>query len=292
MEHYQAISPSEAWKERWGWFLRIRGIITEVIISLCLISISHYYQLNLTYVLFFFITGLFGCGLLFVLRYERMREARMNKDIHELCHSVRDNAVGIINKALSGSPDYLLRFENFHQDVVDRVATYFRNSLKDGTIKCAIRLAKEIILDGAVTQGYVTVARSKGMDASRAELSVPIPSDKGVALMLRQKNNKGVYICRNIPEAIREGTWLETPTDKLSDIKTVMIAPINGYVNIGEQKSMLGLLYIGSEKNSFRQINVEPLKAIADILGFVYPIITGVCEGSGNEEIQKNAAAN
>lgn len=283
MEYHHVIDPSEAWKEGWGWFLRIRGIITEVIVSLCLIAITHYYQLNFKIVLFILLVGAFGFIILLILRNERMREARMGKCIHTLYHNIRDEAVAILDKALSNNPGYLSKYENFHRDVAERVAAYYTHSLNDITINCAIRLAKETKLDGMCKQSYVTVGRSKGMDDSRAELSVPIPSDKGVALMLRQKQSKGVYICRDISKAIREGVWLETPTDELPDVKTVMIAPINGYVDVGREKSMLGLLYVTSTEDVFRQIHVEPLKAIADVLGFVYPIVTGICQCTKEE---------
>jgi len=63
------------------------------------------------------------------------------------------------------------------------------------------------------------------------------------------------------------------PTDSFTDIKTLMIAPINGYID--EEKGMVGILYVTSAENPFMQMHLEPLMAFADSLGLVYPFITG-----------------
>ncbi len=91
--------------------------------------------------------------------------------------------------------------------------------------------------------------------------------------MFRKKDKVGVCIFRNLAKAIADEAWKEQPNDRLPDIKTVMIAPINGHID--GQKSMLGLLYVSSSGNPFLQLHIEPLMAFADTLGLVYPIITG-----------------
>ena len=73
----------------------------------------------------------------------------------------------------------------------------------------------------------------------------------------------GVIFIRDIPAAIEMGWWKECKTDALPDVKTLLIAPINGYIN--GQKHMLGLLYVTSPHDVFRLIHAEPLKALSDL---------------------------
>lgn len=96
-----------------------------------------------------------------------------------------------------------------------------------------------------------------------------ILSDEGIALALRQKGIKGVFLIPEIDVAINCGYWKETPNDKLPDVKTLMVAPVNGWD--GENKVMLGILYVTSRNNPFVARHTLPLKAFADILGLAYP---------------------
>ena len=83
----------------------------------------------------------------------------------------------------------------------------------------------------------------------------------------------GCYIINDIPKAIETGIWMETGTDNLPDIRSVMIVPINS--RIGGQKQMIGILYVSSAGQPFMQLYIEPLMAFADLLGLVYPMIVG-----------------
>jgi hypothetical protein len=126
-------------------------------------------------------------------------------------------------------------------------------------------------LDGR--RQYVTVGRSSNLNPKRKNITVPIEDDAGIAGLLRKRDQAGVSIIRSIPEATKYGAWVKCPSDELPDIKTVMVVPINGY--IGGVKTMIGILYITSPKNPFMQMHVEPAMAFADVLGCVYPVITG-----------------
>jgi hypothetical protein len=109
------------------------------------------------------------------------------------------------------------------------------------------------------------------MEPTRKENSEPIPADKGLASALRQKGNLGVFIIRDIAEAVDSGMWMKTKNDSLPDVRTLMVAPINGWEH-GE-KVMIGILYVTSRKNPFAPAHTLPSKAIADLLGLVYPIV-------------------
>ena len=112
-----------------------------------------------------------------------------------------------------------------------------------------------------------------GLSLQRPSLSEPIPSDKGVALILRSKEFMGCYIIHDIPKAIADGIWMETKTDVLPDIRSVMFVPVNSIIN--GRKHMIGILYVSSAGQPFMQLYIEPLMAFADILGLVYPMIVG-----------------
>jgi hypothetical protein len=109
-------------------------------------------------------------------------------------------------------------------------------------------------------------------------MSKPIPSDRGIARYLRDKQRRGVCIIEDIEQAIKDNAWFETPTDKLHDVKTMIVAPINGYIPSSggaTEKTMLGMLYVTSRGKRFSQFHCELLMALADLLGFTYPVITG-----------------
>jgi hypothetical protein len=83
----------------------------------------------------------------------------------------------------------------------------------------------------------------------------------------------GVVIINSIAAATDAGWWMKSQNDDLSDVKTLMVTPINGWEH--GQKVMLGILYITSIQGKFAPIYTLPLKALADALGLVYPIIMG-----------------
>ncbi len=280
-----SVSPDEAWKEGLGWIVRLRTIIGVSIadfVSICVaLRLGAEWYVWATIALI----GLTAIACLLVLRRVWTDVVYVGASLHRLCDSMREDVAKIIAVAISPSPGSVLvyteRSKQFHNDVCDRIADFFRHMLKDHSINCAIRLASQ--KDGS--QAYKTSGWSKGMILSRREESAAIPDDKGVARYLRQRKKRGVFIVRDIPKAIEDGVWLPTPTDTLPDVITQIIVPINGYVftppmNDGLQESqtekiMIGLLHITSMKNVFQKVHLEPAMAIADILGLVYPMIGG-----------------
>jgi hypothetical protein len=141
--------------------------------------------------------------------------------------------------------------------------------ISDSTINCALRLAE--LVDGK--QVYVTRARSSGLATSRAASSEPLPADQGLPKAMMSRGAVGVVIINSIAAATDAGWWMKSQNDDLSDVKTLMVTPINGWEH--GQKVMLGILYITSIQGKFAPIYTLPLKALADALGLVYPIIMG-----------------
>ncbi len=277
MEHFVSADPLEAWKEGWGWVGRIRAITLTVLLNIAL-GIVSYWGVGLS-VAVVFVPIAVCCVLVFLtIRKRRIRDVNLGVRLHSLCHSIRDDVASILNAAIRADTreqvgEYREKLRRFHSDIVEWIALYFQVLVGDQSVNCAIRLAIERDRERL----YVTVGRSKGMDTYRRESSQPIPSDKGIARALRDKNHRGVCIIRSITQAVSDGIWERTQTDDLHDVRTLMVAPINGY-DIGGEKSMVGILYVTSARDPFHQIHIEPIKAVADLLGLVYPTITGLHE--------------
>jgi len=82
----------------------------------------------------------------------------------------------------------------------------------------------------------------------------------------------------DLEAAIKAGDYLHTPNDDRKDTQACLIAPINGWEN--KQKVMVGMICIGHPKLSyFEAKDTVPLKAFADLLGLVYPMIIGRLSG-------------
>lgn len=270
---YSEANPSTAWREGFGWLLRFRTVfgatVVEIVATIVSIALNEPWWVSLA----LGIAAAITTWMIFIIRRLRVRQLWVGKAAHQFFHCLREDVNEIIRIAIDeNDPDkalYKHRYRQFHCDAAERIAEYFRNATDDPSIGCCIRLAAE-------PDSYVTYGRSKRLNPNRAQLSQPIPADQGVARLLRIKNKLGVYFFRDIPQAVDVGAWLAMPSDSFTDIKTLMISPINGYIQ-GE-KGMVGILYVTSAENPFMQMHLEPLMAFADALGFVYPFITGQWE--------------
>lgn len=276
---YPSVNPKEAWKESWGWLVRLRSIFGATVLDVLLSSLSWYFGFGWKVAIGILLAGMIFVGALFVLRRVRIYTVCVGGAFHRLCDGIREDMGSILSAAVSPDPGWYLvyreRYNRFHDDVAERTALFFRALVGDSSINCAIRLARPGN-DGE--EEYPTSGRSKDMCPSRAEKTKPVPGNKGIACFLRNKLHRGVYIVKDIDEAVQQGAWDPSPNDDLPDVNTLMVAPINGYgyrETDYETKSMLGILFITSRSDVFRQIHVEPLMAVADLLGSVYPIVTG-----------------
>lgn len=265
-----SVDPAEAWYEGWGQLARYRSIAGTVVSEFGVAALLYIYGKNPAYGVAVMILS--GGTLLGLLAFRRtlLTAVRAGSRLHELCHFIRDESGEILQStAPTEQAKYQERHRNLHPQVAERIAGYFRAVCNDPSVCCAIRLADT----GGGKQEYRTVGRSSGMDPSRAQLSEPIALGEGICDVVRKKGQRGVVFIRDIKEAVEQGWWKECKSDKLPDVKSLLIVPINGYV-LGT-KTMLGLLYVTSPKDVFRLTHAEPLKALADMLGSVYPVITG-----------------
>jgi hypothetical protein len=201
-----------------------------------------------------------------------IRELSIGADFHKIAHFMRDEVAELRRLARQADQgQYLYAFGQIHAKLCERIARYFQSATNDPTVNCAIRLS----VDEGSGPVYKTVGRSLGMDPQRAARSVPIPVGEGLARTLRDHNHLGVCHIRDIKEAIEAKWWMQCPSDAFADVKVLMAAPINWDHHTTGQRVMGGILYITSRRDNLRARHVEPIKAFADLLGSVYPAVTG-----------------
>lgn len=258
MQHITTVDVDREWQKGiLGRLLRGWAIAGTALFKLSLSTAAFWFDHSWVGFIVLIIGAAFVTWLL-TMRHFLLRYMKSDNQLHTLCHQCRDESA-----AINGRGD----LDNFHERAVQAIASFFRARLGDDTINCAIRLAEN--RDGH--QVYATRARSDGMEPTRKVNSEPIPADMGLACALRQKDNLGVFIIRDIAEAVDSGMWKRTKNDSLPDVRTLMVAPINGWEHGG--KVMIGILYVTSRKNPFAPAHTLPAKAIADLLGLVYPIV-------------------
>jgi hypothetical protein len=264
----KAADENQDWKEGLGFFIKAPGLILEVVTGSSGTAIIEKIGSREGAITCAAVT-LFGFLMLMWLRAYRIRVLKTGIRLHDLCHKMRDLTIEIRSLARVGDVGrYKQSFDNFPQEVCKGIANFFGAMLKRDSIGCAIRLADA---DETGTQVYRTVGRAN-MREGRKQGSEPISSEEGIARRIRQEPNcQGVHIIPTIADAKAKGWWKECPNDGLPDIKSLMVAPING--KIRDERSMIGILYVTCSCDVFRNRHVEPMMAFADLLGMVYPSI-------------------
>jgi hypothetical protein len=270
MKHYVSVDPSSEWKRGWiGHLIKWHGLafsgLVDIVGSGLLLWFTHW-SLSLIALA----AGVFLICWLLTVRHYSLQRLESDQSLHAFFHQSRDD---IARLPPPGDPEYRRSLDWFHRNTAQRLAKFFRERTGDKAVNCAIRLAQA----GAEQEEYATVARSEGMDVSRQDNTVPIPSNKGLALALREGGQVGVYIIRDISKEVGGALWFGTKNDALPDVRALMAAPINGWDD--GTKAMLGILYVTSPKDIFEPGDTLPLKALADYLGLVYPMVLGKLGG-------------
>lgn len=278
VEYY--LEGRDAWRRGFGnVFLRIRGILISIVLSIIFLTGSpwwlsnlfpKYYIINSSYYItgalsYFFI--LFMLGIIY-LRRRTLRSLYIKYYLHQLAHQIRDKEAELYiqvhpNRKYSKSKiESHLRI--YLSDISELLKRYFQLLLKEENIDVAIRLAstddRQIV--------YKTYARSKGLNPRRAKYSEPIAIDEGAPKFFRQeKRSQGVLFINDIEQASEENKYklTRTNTEFKDEIKTMMIAPMNAWD--GQSIDMIGLLYITSGKrNIFKMKDVDALAFVSDTL--------------------------
>lgn len=267
-EHFDLIDVDKEWMRGFrGYWLRVRGIVTAVgTPSTASTFLKYHDYVGWTAFALLILLGLCLGAFLLIYRREFTRQCRANTSLHELFHASRFEIWKLHNS--TDESEFMARLEGFHNTLAERIAGFFRDSVGDSSINVAIRLAESV----CGKDQYATRGRSSKMDPRRAEQTEPLGFDEGLARHLTENQRMGVTIIRDVDQALVKGIWKRTKNDSLPDMKTLMISPINGFAK-NAQKVMLGVVYVTSRKNPFRASHTIPLKALADLLGFLYPSI-------------------
>jgi len=277
-----SIDPLKEWRVGpIGWLGRIRGIAAFVLLDLGIAGLILRY-LSWQLALGALVAGFALATLFWILGRQRLRFLRLGVKFHDLCHWVRDASANLQNYVENDQAvEYVEGYKRFHDDVAERIASLFRTMISDDGICCVIRLADKSAGDPV----YATRGRSQGLDLRRSDRTVPIPIDRGIARKLMDENQLGVTFINDIELAVKENWWVKSENDDLPDIRHLMISPINCCER--NSKSMLGILYVTSRRPNLTLFHAEPMKAIADLLGHVYPTITVRFEEGGSEHDEK-----
>jgi hypothetical protein len=264
-----SVDYQRAWREGIGFVGRIRGVVVQALGALGIsTAIGTYLKQPHIAVSFGLAAGAWIWALYYRFGRIAARELRVGARLHDVCHHIRDEAVEVRQAVTAGVEQYRIRYEAFHNNAADRISDYFRASFRDPTINCAVRLAAEE--NGQ--RVYVTAGRSKGMNPNRRHTSKPVAADKGIAARLRSMKHQGVHDIPSIDQAVKMGWWEKCDSDDYDDVKCLLVAPINTIV--GGSKHMIGILFLTARADIFRDREVEPVKAFADLLGLVYRSIT------------------
>jgi hypothetical protein len=265
--HIRDVDPNSQWpSEPWVFFLRIRGILstiaTKVLISGAVWKFWGRFEFAAPVLVAM-------CGIvatLWAMRSCLISRIRIDEKLHSLFHATRDDVATMLSR--KSQADAHSSILQFHAATANRIAEYFRVAVGDLDIGCAIRIADE----SAGSKTYVTLGRSSNLE-DRSRSTVPLPAEKGLARLLRDKEQRGVLIVPDIKTAIENHVWEEQPNDNAHSVKSVMVCPVNSIE--GGSQAMVGIVYITARKNSFRSHHTLALKAISDNFGLLYPVLHG-----------------
>jgi hypothetical protein len=270
---WRSVDPLSEWKKGLvGWIHRHRGVVFQLATESGVAG--YFWKSRQDWRLAVAVLACCSPATFFFTLERRywIRELHIGADFHKVTHFLRDEVAKLRRLARQHDQGaYVNAYGELHAKICDRLALYFRSSTNDTTVNCALRLAVDE--GGGVV--YKTVGRSIGMDEQRDARSKSIPVDQGLARKLRDHDHLGVCHIRDIKEAIEDGWWMACPSDEFDDVKVVMAAPVNWYDSATHKKSMGGIFYVTSRRDNLGARLVEPIKAFADLLGSVYPSVTG-----------------
>jgi hypothetical protein len=255
---------NEWWRESsWGWLLRYRGILAAMVANNGIGFVGFLLGQPWIAGAFAGLSILVTAGLLLERRHHVYR-LKVDEALHSLTHEIRDRANKVLSLDESLRPSEI---EHFHDHIIEKIAAYFRLRVRDPGVSCCIRIAE--IIDNKVH--YATVARASGLNEERKESSVPIAHDEGIAKALIDHRSMGAFLINSLHDAKDAKVWKQMENDKYEDAKVFLVCPINGWQ--GGKRTMIGIFFLTAKNASLTSAHWLPQKAIADLLGLVYPIL-------------------
>lgn len=287
-----------------GFLLRLRGfVVSSILLGLPLAGVPFWWPENIpekieVHTLSLVIHCLIALiavlvGSFFYLRQRVQRSLNLKAELHVLEHDSRDALSDLLrrNKPTAGRKlknggqyerKYLIDFSN---KACETIARYFSTLLRDNTIGCAIRIGVAEPAQKTSEIEYITVGRSGVLNRGRDATSQPVPRSTGIPKFFLSDDVacKGILFYDDLEKAAANGAYMKTRNDNMykGDIKTMVVAPINGWN--GVRPDLIGLLYITSQTD--RVLNpkhVDLMKFTADHLALVYSSMFAKLHSNGS----------
>lgn len=197
-------------------------------------------------------------------RYHTQKSLKMKAKLHHLVHDSRDAVSELFRrvdlndrrsvrsmrtKRANKEPRHERKhLSDFSNRACETVADYFSTLLGDDTIGCAIRIGIADPLKSSDEIKYVTVGRSGVLNRGRSETSQPVPRSAGIPKFFLSDDVacKGILFYDDLDKAVANGAYLKTRNDEIykDDIKTMVVAPLNGWNGVKADLIGLGSTWI------------------------------------------------
>jgi len=284
----QFIEGRNAWRTGvLGFFLQLRGMIPTAIVTIFTMGTPFWWPTIFpqafsipTWVIFFYMAFMFG-GSLAYIRWRSNRSLAIKASLHTFAHEIRDeqnNVYSIVltdcqEKSSGNSIDLDKYLRSYCKRQSNNIRDYFRSQINDNTIEAGIRLAIESTDPHTTKIVFSTFGRSSGLNSKREETTEDIPSNEGIPrFMSDQWACQGILIYNDLEKAEKLGAFKMTKNDRSysNEIRTMMVAPLNGWDSGGEKRAkIIGLLYITSKSEGvFVEKHVDAVRFVADTLAF------------------------
>jgi hypothetical protein len=275
--HHIRIPVPQKWME---YLYRSSRVVVSVISGLGLIGalgVAFTASISLLHLFLLLLFLFLSTAVLLAVVFASVFESEDESDnlFHWICHYLRDHKHEVREAFNESKVLGVTKIHDvFGQSTVDNIATYFQHRLRDATAGCCIRiLVLDQRPDGSKVWTYKTLARSKKLNnAQRKANSVTLLANEGIAQLFHEHGCFGVCFINDIDKAGKvDKVWKDTPNDRFTDIRYLMVAPINGFEPGSTERKIFGFLYVTSSTRPIPQTYVHIAKALVDTLGSVLP---------------------
>lgn len=207
------------------------------------------------------------------IRRYRIKNSEFGWRLHDLNDAVR-NDLPTISRSAKGRVRSDASTRYFWSTLTAKVAECFSVQFhnRKGRTGCLIWLK---------TNGNFCVVGRGGQITTDVTTFGWIPDDANSGIIRRIKTRMrqtGVFIINSISDALKDGDWTPVGLENLSDVKSIVVVPINGPASGVKPKRLLGMLMITVDRRRVvHPIHVEHLKAMADQIA-TYALLTEVDE--------------
>jgi len=185
---------------------------------------------------------------------------------HGIIHKIRDDYCESLRIMNNSEIENTIYINNIAESLCEKIRQYFTKLKRTDEIGVAIRVAHRNNENNIV---YETIGRAN-LNPERQKTSVGIPSNEGIPAYFSRQSFSGVLIYNDIEAAVKESLFKLTENEKKykEEIRSFIVAPLNCFG--GTDKSMIGLLYVTSQEESyFDSRDIEHIKALGDLIAII-----------------------